>query len=125
MKNITFIASLFLTLGLVSVRAQAGGPGNGPMGDVMTKVFGTNLDFSANMETQVKMMPKNEDVSMSGKIYFANGDSRTEMDMTDMKGGSMNPQTIAQLKSMGMDKVVSISRPGEKVMYMIYPGLQA
>jgi hypothetical protein len=124
-KHLSVLVLLFLTLGLASVRAQLGTPGGGPMNDVMTKVFGTNLNFSANMEAQVKTMPKPEDISMSGKIYFANGNSRTEMDMTKMKGSNITPQVIAQLKSMGLDKLVSISQTGKKVIYVIYPGVQA
>lgn len=124
-KQISLTITLLLTLGLASVRAQMGSPAGGPMADIMAKVFGTNLNFSANMEVKAKMMPKNDDILMSGKIFFANGNSRTEMDMTSMKGGKITPQTVAQLKSMGMDQMISISHPSEKVVYMIYPGLQA
>src|SRR5260221_733178 len=91
----------------------------------MAKVFGTNLNFSDTMDTQMKMMPKGENIGMSGKIFFANGNSRTELDMTEMKGGKMTPQALTQIKSMGMDKIVSISQTDKKVIYMIYPGLQA
>ena len=124
-KHFPILMLTLLALGLATARAQFGGPDGNPMDDAMAKVFGTNLNFSATMDTQMKMMPKGENIGMSGKIFFANGNSRTEMDMTKMKGGKMTPQALTQIKSMGMDKIVSISQTDKKVIYMIYPGLQA
>ncbi len=124
-KHFPILMLTLLALGLATARAQFGGPDGNPMDDAMAKVFGTNLNFSATMDTQMKMMPKGENIGMSGKIFFANGNSRTEMDMTEMKGGKMTPQALTQIKSMGMDKIVSISQTDKKVIYMIYPGLQA
>jgi hypothetical protein len=125
-KCFLLLTAAMLGLGLLPVRAQFGSPATGSAADdVMTKVFGDTLNFSADLETQVKMMPKQDNMTMTGKIFFAGGNSRAEMDMTSMKGSQMTPQVIAQMKSMGMDKMVSISRAHEKVVYMIYPGLQA
>jgi hypothetical protein len=42
-----------------------------------------------------------------------------------MKGGGIPAEAVAQLKAMNMDKMVVISRPDKKVMYMIYPGLKS
>jgi hypothetical protein len=125
-KYFILLTATVLGLGLLPIRAQFGSPSAGSAADdVMTKVFGDKLNFSADLETQVKMMPKQDNMTMAGKIFFAGGNSRSEMDMSSMKSSQMTPQTIAQMKSMGMDKMVSISRANEKVVYMIYPGLQA
>ena len=53
------------------------------------------------------------------------GNVRTEMDMTSMKGLTMPPQAIAQMKQMGMDRTVSIYRSDKKLLYLVYPGLKA
>ncbi len=125
-KHFLLLTAAALGLGLLPVRAQFGSPSAGSSADdVLTKVFGDKLNFSADMETQVKMLPKQDTVAMTGKIFFANGNSRSEMDITSMKGQQMTPQVIGQMKAMGMDKTISISRADEKVIYMIYPGLQA
>jgi len=119
----------FLLLGILCLNltayAQPGSPSMPQLGGVMDKLFCSNSNFSASMETQTKMASTGETIAMSGTIFFANGKSRSEMDMTQMKGGKMSSQTIERIKSMGMDKVVTISRPDKKVIYMIYPGMQS
>ena len=125
-KVFFLLTAAVLGIGLLPVHAQFSPPAAGSAADdVMTKVFGDKLNFSADLETQVKIMPKQDIITMSGKIYFSGGNSRSEMDMTSMKGSQMTPEVIEQMKSIGMDKMVSISRASEKMVYMVYPGLQA
>jgi hypothetical protein len=123
-KYLLITTALFLGSRLVQAQMPSTGLSPG-MSDAMAKVFGTNLYFSASLHTQVKMEPQNQVVSMSGKMYFSGGDSRTEMDMTQMTGNAIPPEAMAQMKSMGMDKMVSISQNDSKTLYVIYPGLQA
>ena len=123
-KYVSICAFTILCLGLLPVHAQLG-TGGSSLDSVISKVFGTNLNFSADMEAEIKAMPKQQDISLNGKMYFANGNSRSEMDMTSMKGSQMTPQMVAQMKAMGMDKLVSITHAGTKIVYMVYPGLQA
>jgi hypothetical protein len=47
------------------------------------------------------------------------------MDMTQMKNSRTRPETAARMKQMGMDKMVTISRPDKKITYLIYPGMQS
>lgn len=125
MKKYLLIATLAL-LTPALVRAQMPPSGLSPgMSDAMTKVFGTNLYYSATLHTQVTMPSNNQSVSMTGKMFFSGGNSRSEMDMTQMAGNSIPPQAIAQMKSMGMDKMVAISQNDQKTVYMVYPGLKA
>lgn len=64
-------------------------------------------------------------MNIPGKIFFDEGKSRFEMDMSEITGGAMSPQAAAAMKSVGMDKTVVISRPDKKVAYQIYPGMHA
>ena len=113
-------------LGSPLVQAQMPSAGLSPgMSDAMAKVFGTNLYFSATLHTEIKMVPQNQNVSMAGKMYFSGGDSRTEMDMTQMTGDALPPGALAQMKAMGMDKMASITQNAQKTLYVIYPGLHA
>jgi hypothetical protein len=43
--------------------------------------------------------------------------------MSEVQGSQMPPGAADQLKSMGMDTVISISRPDRKAGYLVYPGL--
>ena len=62
---------------------------------------------------------------MNSELRMSNSETRFEMDMTEIKGGNMPPQAAAQMKQMGMDKMITISRPDKNTTCMIYPGLQA
>ncbi len=126
MKKHFSLLILLSLLTFTSAQAQFGAQGGGsPMDETLSKVFGTNLNFSADMKTVVQMTAQDKTISITGKIYFANGDSRTEMDMTKIGGTAIPPDAIAQMKAMGMDQMVSISQMTKKTVYMIYPGLAA
>lgn len=131
----TKLSSLLLTvlsLGLLTTSAQpGGGMGGGPggsggpnFGGSMSKLFGENKTFSAALEIQAKD-GRAGDTTIPGKLSFDEGKSRFEMDMTQMKNSKMPPEAVAQMKAMGMDTMVVVSRPDAKTSYMIYPGLNA
>jgi len=127
----TKLHSLFVSilgLGLLSASAQPGGPGGGMggpnFGGSMSKLFGDNKNFSAVLEIQAKDGAAG-DTTIPGKLAFDDGKSRFEMDMTKMKSSKMPAEAVAQMKAMGMDSMVVISRPDKKTSYMIYPGLKA
>src|ERR1700753_341826 len=118
-KYLSILALTTLCTGLV--QAQMDGPGLSPaMSAAMSKAFGTNLNFSATMRSEVKMIPQNQSVTMTGKMYFSNRESCSELDMTKMTGSAIPPEAITQMKSMGMDKVVSISQNSQKALLVIY-----
>lgn len=123
---------LTAVLGLTMISAEAqprqrgGGDGmGGPKADLFSgglkKILGDNKTFSAKMEIE-STGPGGAPMKVPGKIAYNDGKSRMEMDMT--KGG-LPEEMLTQIKAMGMDNMVIISRPDKKVAYMIYPGLKA
>jgi hypothetical protein len=90
----------------------------------MDKLFGANQAFTATMEFQTTRGEGNT-LTMPGKMTFDAGKSRFEMNMSEVQGSQMPAGAGAQLKSMGMDTVISISRPDLKVGYLVYPGLNS
>ncbi len=58
--------------------------------------------------------------SMPGAYSFDNGKTRLEMNFADVKGSMITPDTVQQMKSMGMDKTVVISRPDLKLTYITF-----
>lgn len=125
--HICLIVSLAITLG--SAKAQPGRMGGPPPGPGLSgstaKLFGENSTFSANLEMQTGEEGGSDAMSVPGKIFFDEGKSRFEMDMSQMKGAKMPPQAAAQMKSIGMDKMIMIARPDKKLGYQVYPGMQA
>jgi hypothetical protein len=109
--------------------AAGGGMGGAPagpsLGGDMAKIFGDNSAFTANLEVHTPGVAGGAETVMSGKIAYLEGKTRFEMDMAEMMGANSSPQAAAQMKQMGVDKMVSISRPDKKTTLVIYPGLQA
>jgi hypothetical protein len=91
----------------------------------MAKLFGENGTFSANVEMEMKGGAIADTVKMPGKLAVADGKSRFEMDATQIKSGNVPESALAQMKAMGMDKMIMISRPDQKLSYMVYPNLQS
>jgi hypothetical protein len=133
MNPLLRIAAVALLLTSISVHAQMGGRGGGMGGanagpqftGSMAKLFGDNSAFSAQLEMQMPAGRNGGAMTMPGKLAFSEGKARFEMNMSEMKGGGMPAGAAEQMKAMGMDSIVSITRPDKKVTYQIYPGLQA
>jgi len=131
-KYIHVLTASFLSLILIPIHAQPGmrggmgGSPSGPrFGGDMAKIFGENSAFSANLEMRTAGGVEGVGATMPGKLAYLEGKSRFEMDMTEMRGGNMPAQAAAQMKQMGMDKIITISRPDKNITCLIYPGLQA
>lgn len=129
-KYIPVLAVAVLSFILTPAQAQPGMRGGmgGPLpsfGGGMAKIFGDNSAYSAKLEMHSSGGDAGADVTMPGKLAYLEGKSRFEMDMTEIKGGNLPPGSAAQMKQMGMDKIITISRPDKNITFMIYPGLQA
>ncbi|HYG34806.1 MAG TPA: hypothetical protein VEC99_08485, partial [Clostridia bacterium] len=127
------LISGLLCLNLISAYAQPGaraggmgGPAPSPgLSAATARLFGDNPTFSSEMEMQAKGGPGDVDVAMPGKFAFDNGKSRFEMDLAQMKSSNLPAEAVSQMKAMGMDKMIMISRPDKKVSYLVYPSLQS
>jgi len=129
-KYISILTAAVLSFILTPAQAQPGARGGmgGPLpsfGGGMAKIFGDNSAYSAKLEMHSGGGAAGAEVTIPGKLTYLGGKSRFEMDMTEMKGGDLPPQAAAQMKQMGMDKMIIISRPEKNITFMIYPGLQA
>ncbi len=130
MKTIQILLTGAMCLAAVSVRAQFGGGAMGGgagkglnLSGSTAKLFGENKAFSGSMELQINS-PQGP-MTVPGKIFYLDGKARFEMDLGETKSPALPPGAAAQMKSMGMDKMIVISRPEKKMSYTIYPGLQA
>jgi len=130
----TFILTLLTITGLAVATAQAqphrpGSGNSGPhFGAALSKLFGDNQAFSAKLEfeTPDPSAPNSgRTMTMPGKMSFDTGKSRFEMNLSEMKGSKMPPEAAAQMKAMGLDSMVTISRPDKKTAYIVYSGMQS
>jgi hypothetical protein len=119
------LASAILGLGLAPAWSQFGPPAGPRLGGDMDKLFGDSQAFSATLTLETKDKSSGDTTTMPGKIIFDSGKSRFETDMTQAGGGKMHPEQAEQMKSLGMDRMVMISRPDKKTSYLVCPGIQA
>jgi hypothetical protein len=125
MKKHLLLTTTVLCCALTPAFAQFGREPSGPKFDTaMAKLFGDNTAFSAGLEFNVKQ-PSDDTITMPGKITYDTGKARFEMNLSDAKGTKMPPQAAAQMKSMGLDQLVTLTRPDKSVVYLIYPGLNS
>lgn len=130
-SQITFLTTILLVFGASQLDAQlnGGGMGGTPSGPgfsgEMLKLLGEHKAFSADLEFQVREGGKGKPMTLPGRIAMLDGKTRFEMDLTLAKGEQIPPGSAAQLKQMGMDKMVTLSLPDKKLSYLIYPGLEA
>ena len=129
MKKLFFLTTTVIALGLAPAFAQfgprGGGAPQGPhFGGAMDQLFGTHQAFSAALEFQTTDASSNT-IIMPGKLSLAGGKSRFEMNLSEMQNTNMPAEATAMMKSMGMDTLISISRPDKKLAYLIYPGLSS
>jgi hypothetical protein len=124
-KHPAILTALLICLGLVSATAQPGGPPSGPRFDgALGKLFGETSAFTATLDSQIT--PKSGDpITMPGKIIFDSGKASFEMNLSGAKGLKIPADAAAQMKSMGLDQITTISLPEKKLLYLIYPGLQS
>ena len=107
-----------------SVQAQMGrmpGPG---YSRAMLKLFGENPTFTADVEIQSGTAGETQ-MTIPGKMAVDKTKLRFEMNLANARGGQMNPDTANQMKTMGMDKTITISRPDLKLNYIVFPGLNS
>jgi hypothetical protein len=124
-KHLPILTAAILCFGLLPTFAQFGRMPGGPKFDAaMAKLFGDNTTFTAALESQIKQ-PSSDTITIPGKIAFDSGKVRMEMNMSEMKGSKMPPEAAAQMKSMGMDQMITLTRPDKNAAYLIYPGMES
>jgi len=107
---------------VVGKTAHAQMPG---MDAAMMKLFGDNKSFTTDADMAMNATNGTQLLGMPMNISQLNGQSRTEVDMSQAKGAMLPPEAIQQMKMMNMTKIISIIKPDTKTMLMIYPGMTA
>jgi hypothetical protein len=121
MKKTLLLATVLMTA-IFDVSAQSGSMG-GP-GMSVTKFFGSNNAFSAACDIIVTNADGAQVMSGTMKYAMLGDKVRTEMDMAQMTNSQMPPDAAESMKKMGMAHAISIVRPDQKLLYVIYPDLK-
>lgn len=90
--------------------------------DAVTRMlFGDNQSFVTDMEVITK--GKEGEVSMNSRMSVNDGKCRFEFNVADIKGTQVPPDAAEQMRSMGMDRTIVISRDNGRDITLVYPGL--
>jgi len=116
LKRLLVVAAVILLARGASAQFASGPPGMNP---TLTKLFGKNTAFTAAGQVVVESGKQGQPVKVDMKFSMLDGKTRTEMDLTKMA----DPRGASQMKAMGMDQVVFISQPDQKLVLQVYPGL--
>ncbi|HEY3761881.1 MAG TPA: hypothetical protein VGN23_09050 [Verrucomicrobiae bacterium] len=119
-KLLPILVVAALATGILPSHAQTEGISAPEFSGGTDILFGDNQSFSADVQIQLNGTP----IKLHCKKYFNKSSLRTELDLSQAQG-YMSPQALAQAKSIGLDKIVSIYQAGSHVLDMVYPDAQA
>lgn len=122
-KNTLCITLVLIGLLVRDASAQFGAkmPSGPNFHGANAKIFGDNSSFSAVMQMIAK--DGKDDIVVPGRMAFSEGLTRFEMDIGEIQG--KKGREAQEAKSMGMDKMISITRPDKKVTYTVWPGFKS
>lgn len=127
-------ATALLTLCCVLAAASPEAAAQGALGSVgqppgmkasLVKLFGEFTAFSAKADVNLKDATGKETLTMVMDLAVLDGKIRSEIDLGNLKSDMMPAAALASMKQMGMDRMVTVIRPDQKKMVLMYPGLKA
>lgn len=123
---LTLLLTTTLSLLVPDARAQMPGtPDAGIFNAAIRKIFGPHTAFSSKAEVRLLDAAGKETTHMTLGLSVLNNNTRMDIDMAQLTTKDVSAGEIAQFKSMGMDKMVAISRPDRKSTLVIYPELKS
>jgi len=91
----------------------------------LSQLFADNPAFTAVLDYHSYGATSGNVVTVQGKLAYLNGNTRFETDLASAGDANLPLQDAASLTLLGMNTLIAISRPAEKVNYFIYPGMAA
>jgi hypothetical protein len=121
------IGILMLAVGMIASPAAAQVPAPGASGQnaVLLKLFGDATAFTAQAEVRLLDKSRKETIRMAMGFDMLNGKVRTDIDMSRLQSAEFPAEALANMRVLGMDKMVSIVRPDLKATLSLYPALRA
>jgi hypothetical protein len=123
MKRLLFAVTLAVLT--QTTFAQRGGAPQTGVNAAMLKMFGDVKAFSANATVRVMDQSEQEISTVPMVMSLRDGKLRAEMDITQAKGAGIPPEAGAMMKQAGLDKMVMLIQPDQKVSTMMFPTLQS
>ena len=133
-KHLVLLAIVFFAFTLGIIHAESPPSLTGPVGQApsgpefsgyVLSLFADNPAFTANLDYHSYGGTFGNVVAVQGKLAYLNGKTRFEMDLAGAGDANLPRQDASSLAQMGMDTMIAISCPEEKVNYFVYPDMMA
>ena len=96
-----------------------------PVSAAIGRLFGDNPSFTAKANVQVLDDARLEIYHLPMTFAMQDRSLRSEADLAQMTSREVGPEVVAQYKKLGIERVVSITRPDKKAVYLIFPSSRA
>ena len=119
------LAAVITLLSATCLHAQGMGKLEQPkLGTEVYAMMLGDVAFSATCQMSINDTTSGRAMEVDVPYAVRDGKVRIEFDMAQLAGQSQSPQAAAQMKKMGMDRVISVhdSRSGKTLV--VYPGLK-
>lgn len=123
MTRVAWFIVAFLAITCPAV-AQFDGPASTGVSASLIRLFGTNNAFTAEAEVQVLGKDNKEVIGTPMTFTLLGNKIRVEVDLARMRN-RLQPDAVAQMKPLGLDRVTSIIRPETRTNLIIFPKLRA
>lgn len=114
-----------LTVAFSTHAQMLGGDSPATINASLVKLFGELPGFSAQADLKVLDAARKEWLSAPVSVAMLTNRIRMEMDMTQVQQHQQAAAGAETLKEMGMAQVVSISRPDQKLMFILFPDIKS
>lgn len=95
------------------------------IGAGLARLFGNVTAFSARGVVQVLDTNRQEILQSPMNFGLLDGKVRMEFDMAQMRGKTVQPAMINALKKIGMERVTSIIRVDQRLIYVVFTGTRS
>ena len=123
MKRLLLFSALLVAF-VCSAHAQLDGANSPGVSASLIRLFGTNNAFTALAEVQVLDKDNKERIGMPMNFTLLENKIRLEVDMAKLRGREQ-AEAVARMRPLGLDSVVSIIRPDQRVSCIIFPKVRA
>ena len=123
MKRLLLFSALLVAF-VCSAHAQLDGANSPGVSASLIRLFGTNNAFTALAEVQVLDKDNKERIGMPMNFTLLENKIRLEVDMAKLRGREQS-EALARMKPLGLDSVVSIIRPDQRISCIVFPKVKA
>ena len=117
------VAALGLLFAGLGAHAQLPGGGQSGVNAAMLKLFSDISGFTSRAEARLTDKGTKEVTTMTMGFSMLERKVRLDLDMSQIKSKQVTKESLAALKTSGLDRLATVVRPDRKIALIIYPSI--